>query len=47
MRSTRISSLIIIPGLISIATPYCRITKIDIFFSDLEGSKGGETNKDI
>ena len=47
MRSTRVSSLIIVPELISIATPYCRITKIDMFFDDLEGSKGDVMNKDI
>ena len=43
----KVSSLIIVPGLISISTPYCRITKINMFFSDLEGSKGGVMNKDI
>jgi hypothetical protein len=47
MKSTRVSSLIIAPRLISIATPYCRIIKIDMFFGDLERSKGGVMNKDI
>ena len=36
MRSTRISCLIIVPRLISIESTYCKITKINIFFSDLE-----------